>query len=732
MTEAGAMRELPALRRLPATALFAAALFTSASCMFMMQPMLGKMLLPLVGGTPAGWVVALAFFQLMLLAGYALAWFLARLSPRRHGLAFLGLLGLGALSLPLHLPSNIEGEIGPLLVFRLLLESAGLPFIALAAASSTLQRLFAASGQEGSRDPYFLYAASNLGSFAGLIAYPGFIESLLTIPEQSRYWLCGYILLALLAAACLGIAGEAPVASAAALPAPAAPKTRQRENLRWVVLAFFPSSLMLGVTSYITTDLISAPLVWVLPLGLYLLTFVAAFSRRMLIPAAWPEKIHPTIVALAVALMLVIDGDSPATFLGMGCQLLAFTTVALLCHQRLASLRPLDDERRLPEYYLMIALGGALGGMLNAFVAPLMLDRMAEYPAVLLLSCLLNPRMKAPFSARYGLLLLLGGLVMTAAALLRSHVDALPLLRDMLLVSVCALVMFHPRATLAAGAAIYLASQMFFTAGDTKLLTRNFFGVVRVQDINVKTHGALMPTRMFRHSTTLHSVQLLEPGRETEPTAYFSKRGPLGDIFSAYDPRRVAVLGLGAGTLACYTSPGRNFTFFELDPAVIDMARRDFSFLSKCAGNARVIAGDARLEMAKLSGEKFDLIIFDAFSSDSVPVHLISQEAIAMYLSHLNDHGLLLFNLSSRYVRLESTLAVSAQAAHLAALNRHDGDGDFPFSLPSSWLVMARDAQDLEPLRKVNAYWFTRDILPGLRPWTDSYSSLASVVKFTW
>ncbi|TAL39832.1 MAG: hypothetical protein EPN97_01670 [Alphaproteobacteria bacterium] len=726
MTAEDTAGRLPAARQSQTLLLFAGTLFVSAAAMFMVQPMVGKMLLPLVGGTPAGWIVAMAFFQMMLLAGYAAAYALSRFSPRTHGMAFIGLLLLGSLFLPVGLPQNAEGTIDAWLVFRLLSVSVGIPFIAISATSSTVQRLFASTLHSEAQDPYFLYAASNLGSFTGLLIYPLVVESYLTLPEQSHLWMYAYALLVLLSAACLLL----PARAGYALPDGKAPTIPGKRKLHWIALAFFPSSLMLGVTTHIITDLISAPMVWVLPLGIYLLTFVVAFSRKPVIPFAILQKIHPPAVALAVALIVIVNGFMPTSFAAMGIHLFTFAVVSLVCHMRLAQMRPLEDDRQLPEYYMMIALGGALGGILNAFIAPLVFDRMAEYPLVLLASCAVNPLIRSPFSFRYGALFLLGGLIMMFMAIFAEQAIDLPALRNALLVIVFGLVTFHPRATIVAGAIVYIAAQFTFIGMDVKLMTRNFYGVIKVYDRTAFTPGQKYQLRVFRHGTTTHGTQILDKNLETIPTSYFSMLGPLGDVFQTFKPQKVAVMGLGAGTLACYSNPGSEFTFIELDPAVVEMAVTQFTFIERCKGARpnRIIVGDGRLELAKLTGEKFDMIIFDAFSSDMVPVHLISQESIKLYLDRLAPGGALVFNLSSRYVRLEHTLSAGAVAAGLDYRYWIDNRMISPFLLPSSWLVMTRTDSRLD--RLANKAWQKADIPPGTRAWTDSYSNVASVIRF--
>ncbi|MEZ0262913.1 MAG: spermidine synthase [Alphaproteobacteria bacterium] len=725
------LNPLPLARQTQTLALFCLALFTSAAAMFMVQPMVGKMLLPLVGGTPAGWIVAMAFFQVMLLAGYSLAWGLARFSPRIHGAVFVGALLLGGTFLPVQMPA-IQGEaIGAFLVFKLLLLSVGAPFVALSAASSTLQRLFTATGHPSASDPYFLYAASNLGSFAGLLIYPGMIEPMMTLPEQAHLWFYGYAALVVFASTCLLLPGRTadvkPAGKAAPLP--------MKRYLKWVALAFFPSSLMLGVTTHITTDLVAAPMIWVVPLGLYLLTFVAAFAKKPLVSQKLLQKIHPTIVAGAVGLCLLVQGMPAMSGYAMVWHLITFTVVALLCHMLLAEARPLEDERHLPGYYLLIALGGALGGILNAFVAPMILDRLVEYPAVLLLSCLVNPRIHKPFRLKHGIFLLLGACAMVAAAAFQQDASSLREIRNVLLVTIFIMVTLHPRATLAVGALLLVSSffnTYFYTIKeDVKLTARNFYGTVRVYDHTFHKDSTDFHVRYLRHGTTTHSMQILNEGMQDMMASYYANWGPMGDIYEVQQPRKVAVMGLGAGTLACYKAPDRSYTFFEIDPLMADIANKEFTYLKKCPGAEphKIIIGDARLEMAKLpANEKFDVIVMDAFSSDMVPVHLLTQEAITAYFDHLAPGGVIAANLSNRYIVLEKALSAVSDSLGLQNRFRYHTTMNFPYSYPSKWMIIGRSGDDMSPYDKRT--WVELAKPPGQIAWTDDYSSVASILKF--
>ena len=724
MTAEATMKPAFAWRQAHTTVLFGTTLFVSAASMFMLQPMIGKMLLPLVGGTPTGWIVAMAFFQLALLAGYAAANYLSRFSPRSHGLAFIAALLLGCFFLPVDMQPQ-QGEANAFMVVRLLAATVGIPFIALSMASSTLQRLFSSTGHASAGDPYFLYAASNLGSFAGLLLYPAAAETLFTIPEQARLWLYAYALLIALAAACITLAGKPVPAPARAKAEPVPAKLR----LQWVACAFFPSSLMLGVTMHITTEVLAVPLIWVFPLGLYLLTFVLAFARKQIVPLYWLEKAQPVFISVSIALIIIAMPTVSASWYGIGWHLLAFSAIALLCHMRLAGLRPLGNERQLTDYYLMIAVGGALGGVLNAFIAPLVFSRLAEYPIVLVLSCLLNPGLRTPYPPRHMLYCGLGAAGVLLLSFARKHLGLGFLeARDIVLTLIFALVTLHPRAVIAGSALLAVITPLFISPMKNMTSNRNFFGVIKVYDRNYMKDDERITIRTFQHGSTLHGLQVLNNPWETEPTSYFGRKAPVGDLFATLNPKKIAVMGLGAGTLACYANPSREFTFLEIDPAVIDMAKTKFTYLDKCKGAKphRIIEGDGRLELSKLAEEKFDLIMLDAFSSDMVPVHLVSLEAIEMYRERLAPGGMIAFNISNQYIKLSNTQAASAQAAGLESRFRFDKSTDRPFLFSNQWLVMARPGTDWNPLKE--HLWATPEP-QGLRPWTDTYSNILSVLR---
>lgn len=722
MTADAALRPPFAWQQNHISVLFCAALFLSAAAMFMLQPMTGKMLLPLVGGTPSGWIVAMAFFQLALLAGYAIACLCSRLSPRMHGMVFVVALALGALFLPIHL-SQPEGTPDAWMVVKLLTVNVGLPFVALAMASSTLQRLFTASGHRAAGDPYFLYAASNLGSFSGLLLYPLVAEKFLNIPEQAQLWLVGYVALIALSAVCIGIAKSTPM-TVYIKPAPLAAGRRWR----WILYAFIPSSLMMGVTTQITTAIIAAPLLWVLPLGIYLLTFVIAFGKTSPTRVVLIEKLHPMAVCLAFGLIYIATVSLEAPWLIMCLLLACFGVVALVFHTKLAAMRPLDDGQRLTDYYLMIALGGALGGLLNAFIAPVIFDRLQEFPLVLAASLLFHPALLAQLVRRDLIAVCAGGFGFLVWAFLHHRGIGAPDFLEICLIAVFVAALRNPRFALAGCLLLMTVSYTVPRDGQDGVYQRNFFGLLHVYERHFTMEGEKYSIRYFGHGTTLHGLQSLDPDIADIPTAYFSHGGPVGDVFRTLKPKNVAVMGLGAGTLACHHAPDRSFTFFEIDPAVVKIAEDDFTFLRSCPGKTphRIFTGDGRLELSKLKGEKFDLVILDAFSSDMVPAHLVSVEAIELYKTLLTDGGILAFNISNNYVSLAATLAAGAKNAGMQARYKHYGFIDPPLFFPSDWLLMARNGADMTAFREQG---WVPPLQDGERAWTDNYSNIIGIMR---
>lgn len=724
--------------------LFAVALFTGAALLFMVQPLAARLALPLVGGAPGTWTTCMLFFQAVLLAAYLYAhattvW----LGDRRQAVLHLVVLLLPALVLPLAWPARWSepGSTPPALWLLIALAiSVGLPFFAVATTSPLLQRWFSATGDPAGRDPYFLYSASNLGSLVGLLAYPFLMEPALDLPRQGWAWTSAYGVFVLLVAACAVHLWPSPKEQTkqptTLAPTPA---ISWRRRLRWLLLAFVPSSLLLSVTTTITSDLAPVPLLWVSPLALYLLTFVLAFSRRPPVHAAFLARWLP-LAALIVVIALLSEATEPAIVL-VPLHLIVFTWAALFCHTSLAEDRP--HASRLTELYLWIAVGGVLGGIVNGLVAPVLFRSLVEYPLVLVLLCALRP---APDKqcARPGWLdvaLPAGLAAVTAALVLGAQRWGLPPGPQSVAIMfavptvVCYTFLAHPvRFALGLGALLLAGGLYHGVHGSTEFRDRSFFGTHRV---------TLDPTgqyRMLVHGNTVHGQQALSPARRHEPLTYYHRTAPIGKVFEAlqanYRLGRVGVVGLGAGALCCYAQPGQEWTFFEIDSVVVTIACHSglFTFWQDCAVRPELVEGDARLMLAR-SSARFDLLVIDAFSSDAVPIHLLTREALALYREHLTENGVLALNVSNRYldlVTLLGDLAADARPA-MACYVMEDRDlGDDERAAgkaPSQWVVLARDRKALAPVLR-SGNWIAVKPRPGGPIWTDAYSNILGILKF--
>jgi hypothetical protein len=737
--------------------LFAVTLFLSASLLFWVQPMIAKMLLPLLGGTPAVWNTCMVFFQAMLLGGYAYAHLVTwRLSRKRQIILHTALLGIAMLVLPISLSQrafeSVPTDSNPVFwLLGVLFLSVGLPFFVLASHAPLLQRWFSHSNHAAAGDPYFLYAASNLGSLVALLGYPLLLEPHLRLLEQSRVWTAGFAALGIcvLASGILAVkSGWSSPGSKDASLLETSPAERGEavslsglgQRFRWVLLAFAPSSMMLGVTTYLTTDLASVPLLWVAPLSLYLLTFIFAFARRRYLSLAWMARALP-FGAVALVYILLSEATQPAWLL-MAVHLAVFFVAAMVCHGQLAAERPRPIQ--LTEYYLLISVGGVLGGVFNALIAPTVFTRVLEYPLVLVLVCLLRPAAGTSAgisSFKWSDLGIPAGIGLTAVllAIFVPQKTSIPLQLELGLVFglplfLCFLAVDRPiRFGTAIGAVLLAGAFHPGTHGRPLYAERNFFGVLRVtQD----------PAGMFHRlvdGNTVHGRQSLDPERKCEPLSYYHRSGPLGQIVAAANERlaltNVAVIGLGAGAMAAYAKPCQAWTFFEINPLVVRLAQSTnfFTYLDECAaGSVKVVLGDARLRLRDAAPAEFGLLIVDAFSSDSIPVHLVTREALDLYVSKLAPGGLLAFHISNRYLDLEPVLGDLAQSAGLICHSQDDdpnwleaADGKDP----SHWLVMARRNEGAGSLAK-DARWLPVAGRAQPEIWTDDFSNILRV--FRW
>jgi SAM-dependent methyltransferase len=733
--------------------LFALAIFTSAALVFTIQPMATKLVLPVLGGSPSVWNTAMVFFQAALLAGYAYAHVLQRIRSMKVQMGVhLGLLVLAALFLPLRI-SGALGDPDPsapiVWLLTTLAISIGAPFAVLSATAPLLQAWYARVrvGHADGQNPYVLYAASNLGSFLALIAYPALIEPLLTLSDQRASWSGGYAVFVLMVVALAAVAWRRGQGTTEVAPLQQSAPIPWREKSVWVLLAAAPASLMLGVTTQLSTDVASAPFLWVAPLALYLLTFVIAFQNRPLIPLPITLVIAAALGLTCLVFTAFRTGDWLMLF---GLHLTTFFFLALMCHQRLAERRPPPD--RLTEFYLLLSVGGAVGGAFTALLAPVIFDGVWEYPLMLVLVGLARPLSRAPIRNTEVYLFVLAAIVCAAPPVLSAMFQAnwdfawwfsntitgdMPRFTQMLLtVALIAGLLLRDRtpAYVAIAAMIALSTAYIARGYEAKVQDRSFFGVMRIGTTQDPRLGG--EVHVLMHGTTLHGAQPRNPDFACMPSLYYSPLTPIGQATQSVQQRapgaNIGVIGLGTGAMAGYKRPEDSLTFFEIDPLVDRLARDpdNFTFISDCAaGPVRTVLGDARLTLGREPAGSYDLLLIDAFSSDSVPTHLLTVEAIRGYLDLLKPDGVVILHLSNR--NLDITLPAAAAARRLGVPHLHQvyqESASSPDMADASTeaLILSPTEDGLEEFR-VNGRW-QEIAATEVRPWTDDYVNLVGAL----
>jgi len=712
---------------------FTLTLILSACLLFAVQPMFAKMALPLFGGSPAVWNTSMLFFQAALLLGYGYAhWISSRLSIRQQVGVHAALLLAAMFALPVALPAGWApgpGDHPGLILFGTMLLALGAPFVVVSATAPLLQSWFGKGALTRTDDPYFLYAASNFGSLAALLAYPVAIEPLLDLRDQSAIWSWGFILLVGLVAACgLATLTGAVAANGGSKPhSHAAAPVGLGRRLHWIALSFVPSSLLLSATTYITTDIAAVPLLWVLPLALYLLSFVVTFGRTPLPRHDWVLRITPYVVVL---FLLVSRFASSNAGLLLVVHLALLFTLALMCHGELARSRP--SAANLTEFYLLMSLGGVLGGLFNAMIAPVIFSDVYEYPLAIVLACLLYPGTwwgRRPAAAIAIAIAVLGAAL--AAEYFAADMHRLVRIGVMGALGIVAFGCYKHPLRFGLVVAAILAAPLLMRAADGSLVEqeRNFFGVYKVRKDDVQQRYILS------HGTTVHGAQNISsgisPGGLPEPIVYYSRPGPLGQLFASLDPaslHEVGVVGLGAGAIACYRTPGQSWTFFEINPSIVAMAQsgRHFTFMTECAPDAQIVIGDARLSLESEQSGRFDMLVLDAFSSDSIPVHLLTREAFQIYLDKLDADGLLVIHVSNRHLDLVPVIANLGGEMQMKVLEHtftpSSEEADRMITA-ATWMVLSRNAPAMD------SRW--REIAPNpdIPTWTDSYSNIWSVLR---
>ncbi|HEY0115015.1 MAG TPA: fused MFS/spermidine synthase [Allosphingosinicella sp.] len=716
--------------------LFLTTIVVGSFLLFLTQPMVARMALPRIGGAPAVWNSAMLVYQLLLLAGYAYAHYLARLRPRHQVGVHVVLLGVAALWLPLSLiglmpPAESEPAFW---VPYFLIASIGPLFFIVSAQAPLMQRWYALETSRG--DPYPLYAASNLGSFAGLISYPLLVEPLMTLEQQSFLWTGIYAVLVLLVVLC-GV--TVPGHAVEKLPEETAPPPSWTQIAHWVVLAAVPSGLMLSTTTHLTTDIVAIPLLWVLPLGLYLLSFVVAFAARRKV-ADFITLLAPLIILIAGGLAFSSGTRDPFFSATLGLLLLFATAVAL--HTQMFRLRPAVGH--LTKFYLAMSFGGMLGGLFCAIVAPLVFDWAYEHPLLILAAALLVPQVAlVPWPAR---LIKLLTLVIPVLALVISFVTEHYLTGTMVTVGSIVISLLTlaclgrplPFALSLAALMLSYGGWSILRQSTMDIRTRSYFGIYQV---NTRSDSAGEPIALaLTHGTTLHGIQNLVPGTETVPTSYYARRSAIGHALvnapQLYGPNaRIGVVGLGSGTLSCYKQPGQNWRIFEIDPAMVEIARTRFSFLSRCAPDAQIILGDARLRLAEQAPGSIDILAVDAFSSDAVPMHLLTHEALQVYGRAVQRDGIVMFHISNRYLDLKPVIADLAETGGwTAALLDYNPtqEEELMNATISIWIALSRNPASIERLTQLsgeNTTWFSLQRRPGFSGWSDDYASIIPILK---
>jgi hypothetical protein len=693
--------------------LYIVSIALSAFLIFQIQPVIARTILPWFGGTPAVWSTVMMFFQVMLTGGYAYAYWLAeRVRPRRQGAVHLALIAVtlaifGALAMvwPSPItpgldwkPTSVDAPVAR--IFLLLLVAVGLPYFTLSTNSTLIQSWF--NRKFPGRSPYWLYALSNLSSLLGLLTYPFLVEPYLTLRQQGWVWSAGYVLFALLTIwMAARIWKDAPRADPQTHVETVTPAVKPSVSMQvlWVLLSACASVLLLAVTSQITQEVAVIPFLWILPLALYLLTFILAFSGTRL----YRRPVFVLLLELAsLGLIFVLVSPQQNLFLQLGLYLLFLFACCMSAHGELYALRPAPAY--LPRFYLMVSAGGALGGISVNLLAPSLFRGYWEL-----------------YIGWVALLILL-----SALTFIRPTVELQKTKR------------FLHDVSLGIFALLAFAFSWLLLSNSSSLdsLTeRNFYGVLHVR-FDSKSNANLL-----LHGVTLHGFQFIAPEERWIPTSYYWKGSGIG-LAIVNHPRyghalKVGVLGLGIGTIAAYGQPGDSYRFYEINPLVVDLAEGQggyFSFLKGSKANVDVVLGDARisLEQEQAAGQlqNFDILALDTFSSDSIPVHLITREAFAVYLAHLAPDGVIAAHISNRHVDLKPVLWQIAQefGLHIALLDI-PAPADDPSAATSLWMLLTRDPAFLQ-IPAIAAHADTLDgFTTDIRLWTDDYSNLFQVLK---
>jgi SAM-dependent methyltransferase len=710
-------------------ALFIVTIFLNSALLFLVQPLVARIILPVFGGSPAVWTASMVFFQACLLLGYGYAHLTTtRLAAKQQAWLHVVVLGVAFLTLPFGLPawSGAVGTSNPTpAVLATLAAMVGASFFAISAGAPLIQRWFSVSRDKDAADPYFLYSASNIGSLLALLAYPILLEPVFRLGEQSAIWRWAYLGLVILMAGCAVLTRRTgPQVEGA--QAPAQPLL-WRQRLLWVALTAVPTSLLLGLTAFLTTNIAPIPLLWVVPLSLYLMTYILAFAKKPLLSAKVLGRAAP-LIATPLVLVIMLESDQPLIPIAL-FHLGTFFLLAWMCHRRLVEDRPATGH--LTEFYLWISVGGVIGGLVNGIVAPLLFNNLYEYPLAIVAALMLRPRIAETAPKTWAKALPVATLLLATTAILIAKSSGLssgPLRTVMTIGIPLVITMFAMDWPVLAGLAVgsvVLSGLVFKVSTDQEIVLtrRSFFGVHKV----LKSADG----RFYRlvHGNTIHGIQDKQDPKT--PLTYYHPTGPIGHaIESLTHLKDIGLVGLGVGSLAAYGKPGQHMTFFEIDPEVQRIATNPelFTFTRDSKAKVDFVLGDARLTLAKEPDQSFDLLVLDAFSSDAIPIHLLTIEAFKTYLAKLRPGGVLAVHISNRYLDLQPVLKAVTRDLKLQGAIFEDGasESEKEFGKTSSiWIALARTEADLAPL--LNDRNWGELYEPPVKTWTDDYSNVLRV-----
>jgi SAM-dependent methyltransferase len=674
--------------------LYACTIFLSAFLLFQVQPVIAKMILPWFGGSAAVWTACVLFFQLLLLLGYLYAhWSIRSLRPRSQTILHITLLAASLLMLPA-IPSAAwkpaGGENPTLRIFGLLAATIGLPYFLLSTTGPLVQAWFVRERHEPGATPYRLYALSNLGSILALLSYPVLVEPYLATRTQGYGWSVAYALFVLLcaSAAARGLSSKPEVGRAADVDHGDVRPPNAELLLTWVGLAACASSLFLATTNHLSQNVAAIPFLWVLPLALYLLSFILCFDGEGWYKRTWFLRLVAVMLA-SMAYALFADVDNMPLKAALPLFGTGLFVCCMVCHGELARLKP--DPRYLTLFYLMVSIGGAIGGAFVGLIAPTFFSGYYEFPIALAATAVV-------------IVMVLRRDLLQGAAWIAA--------------SLCVIALTG-----------YIGYQVRKAHGTNRVAVRNFYGGLKVSD----SGSGIEKLRTLTHGTINHGEQFLDPERRRLPITYYSPNSGAGLAIQHVDSngaKHIGVIGLGTGTLAAYGHPGDRIRYYEINPLVIGIARTEFTYLNDCPAQLDIVLGDARLSLEREPAQNFDVLAVDAFSSDSIPVHLLTVEAFRLYFHHLKPNGILAVHVSNKYLDLKPVVDQAARTLGKESLvvdtddEEESGTGIFG----CTWVLVSADHQFFEkqPIRLAGNKLVARN---DLRLWTDDYSNLFRILK---